>query len=254
MPLHPQLQAGEIVITASRPRPTLYDYQVQGQSVVKTSVANFQDRVSPYFYNGRFGYFTGTPGNPIVTWNDFNFEGAIHDILGDLGDLGTSAPVEPSHVGETASETAGYAGVAIGAGERFSGSTPIGTSGKFGKLYFKPFYGNQFVTTVRVAHVAEKVAPFAIALNIAGDEYQVQHGQMTRAKFWENRAFNTIGLLGGPIGFAIETGYFALDEFYKGGTANGGGANQAALDAIRANAAVVQEEQRVNGIHRLYEP
>jgi RHS repeat-associated protein len=165
--------------------------------------------------SGRPASDPGSPGSPAqsqtsgggtTVWNDPNDASAGLVACGDC--------VAGSTAG-TVSAISGWAAIGTGVGDFSSGTTAIGTNGRF---YSAPRGNQYFRTLTKLDTVFKFAGAGALVVGTFADYYDAFNGDGSMVQANLNAAIGAAGLLS-PLYFVPGSMYFAISQNYPGGPA-----------------------------------
>ena len=115
---------------------------------------------------------------------------------------------------ETTSLTLGTLGLSQSIVQYGSGGLTVGENGW---IYTSGFQGNQYVSTAKIANVADKVALPLAFFSTGVDVYGAVNGNISWTKAGVNTGVTGVALFGGWPGAVIGGEYFMIDIAYPGG-------------------------------------
>jgi RHS repeat-associated protein len=145
-------------------------------------------------------------GGGTTVWNDPNDASAGVIACGNCA-AGSAAG--------TVSATAGWAGIGTGLGDYSSGTTAIGTNGRF---YSAPRGNQYFRTLTKLDTVFKVTGVVALGVGTAADFYDAINGDGSYGQAGFNLGIGVAGVLS-PLYFVPGSIYFATSTLYPGGPA-----------------------------------
>jgi len=143
-------------------------------------------------------------GGGTTVWNDPNDASAGLVACGNC--------VADSTAG-TVSTTAGWAGIGTGVGDYSSGTTAIGTNGRF---YSAPRGNQYFRTLTKLDTVFKVTGVVALGVGTIADYYDAFNGDGSIGQANLNLGIGIAGVLS-PLYFVPGSIYFATSQLYPGG-------------------------------------
>jgi RHS repeat-associated protein len=162
-------------------------------------------------------YLTFCGGDPV---NGFDSNGKCVENAPPSLNITETAPQSSQNQNDsglsydTTSLVVGDLGLSQATVQFGSGAVTIGDNAK---PYFSGWGGNQYVSTTKIANIADKVALPLAVFSVGVDTYGVFNGDISPAKYTVNTGFTGIGFVAPPFGAIAAGEYFLIDTAYPGG-------------------------------------